>query len=158
MAELGQPLFVLGALGAGLAWPWSAEILALFGPRFALAAPALRWLLLASATVYAGAVLMTALVAAGRTRSILVIAASALAINLATNAVLVPLRASEGAGIATFVTEASVVLLAVLALLRGGVRGLGGRSAWLWLAAPLAFVLAAMLSSWLPIPRVPGLP
>ena len=156
VAQLGQPLAVLGALGAGLVWPWSAEILSLFGAGFALAAPALRWLLLASATVYVGAVSMTALVAAGRTRSILFVAVSALATNLVTNAVLVPLRASEGAGIATFVTEASVVLLSLLALSRGGVRGLGGAHAWRWLAGPLAFALAAALSSLLPMAHVAG--
>lgn len=144
--ELGQALggfvprlFALAALAAGLAAPWAGELLALFGEPFRSAAPSLRWLFVASALVYAGSGLMTALVAAGRTRSILVVALAALGVNLAANALLVPQLASEGAGIATALTEAAVVAGALLALHRGGAHGMFSQRPLLWALTPLAF-------------------
>ncbi len=144
--ELGQAvggfvprLFALAALGAGLAAPWSGELLALFGEPFRAAAPSLRWLLVASAFVYAGAGLMTALVAAGSARSILVIALAALGVNLLGNALLVPRFASEGAGMATALTEAAVVAGALLALRRRGAHGMLAERPLLWAGAALCF-------------------
>jgi O-antigen/teichoic acid export membrane protein len=96
--RLAWPLFAAGSAALGLAWPWAPEILALFRPDFASAAPSLRWLLCATAMVYLGAVLMTALVAAGARRAILLIAALALAVNLVANTLLVPRLGIEGAG------------------------------------------------------------
>jgi len=132
-------LFALAALGAGLAAPWAGEILALFGEPFRAAAPSLRWLLVASACVYAGAGLMTALVACGRARSILVIALCALGVNLIANTLLVPRFASEGAGMATALTEAAVVAGALLALRRAGAHGMLRERPLLWAAVPIAF-------------------
>ena len=49
-ARLGQPLFALGGLGAGLLYPRRAELLELlFGAPFRAGAPAFGWLLLAVA-------------------------------------------------------------------------------------------------------------
>ena len=144
--ELGQAvggfvprLFALAALGAGLAAPWAGELLALFGEPFRAAAPSLRWLLVASAFVYAGAGLMTALVAAGSTHALLSIAAAALGVNLLSNALLVPRLGSEGAGLATALTEAAVVGGALWALHRGGARGMLTLRPLAWALAPLCF-------------------
>ena len=144
--ELGQAvggfvprLFALAALGAGLAAPWAGELLALFGEPFRAGAPSLRWLLVASAFVYAGAGLMTALVASGSARAILVIAALALGVNLLANAVLVPRFASAGAGMATALTEAAVVAGGLLALRRAGAHGMLAQRPLVWAAAPLCF-------------------
>ncbi len=151
--ELGQAvggfvprLFALAALATGAAAPWAGELLALFGEDFRAAAPSVRWLLVASAFVYAGAGLMTALVAAGSVRSILRIAIAALAVNLAANALLVPRLASEGAGLATALTECSVGIGALWELRRLGARGMLRTRPLLWLAAPLCFGAAFLAS------------
>jgi O-antigen/teichoic acid export membrane protein len=138
-AKLGQPLFALAGLGAGLLAPWADELLGLFGPHMEVAAPSLRWLLAAVAVIHAGACLTTALVAAGRGRSMLGIALAALALNLAANAALVPRLGIEGAGIATLLTELCVAVLAGVVLHRAGAHA--GAHAWAWLGGPLGFAL-----------------
>ncbi len=65
------------------------------------------------------------------------IAASGLALNLAANAVLVPMMGIEGAGIATLLTELLVALLAARALERAGARS--SWRAWGWIGGPLLF-------------------
>jgi O-antigen/teichoic acid export membrane protein len=145
--RITRPLFAAGAFALGLAWPWAGEILAIFKPDFASAAPSLRWLLGATAMVYLGAGLMTGLVAAGARRAIFVIAALALAVNLAANGVLVPRLGIEGAAIATFATELFVAACATVALARLAVGSRVRLFTWPWIAGPLAFALAALLSS-----------
>jgi len=44
-------LFALAGFGAGLLWPWTDKLLALFGPGFDAAGPSLRWLLCATTTI-----------------------------------------------------------------------------------------------------------
>lgn len=150
VTRLSQPLFALACFGTGLAWPWTENLLALFHPSFVSAGSSTRWLLCATAVVYAGAGLMTALVAAGEMRAILRIAIVGLAANLIANTCLVPSIGIEGAGIATLITEVVVTLGAAHALGRGiqRERVLG------WCLGPLLFVLAAWLSSQLPLPHV----
>lgn len=149
VAKLAQPLFAAAGFGAGLLAPWSERILSVFGEHFPVAGPSLRWLLAATTTIYAGAGLMTALVAAGRTRSILVIAATALAVNLVANTWLVPTHGIEGAAIATLATEGSVVVLAFALLWRAGIDVARGGRLWGWLGGPAAFGLGAWASSLL---------
>jgi O-antigen/teichoic acid export membrane protein len=134
-------------------WPWTEEVLTLFGPGFEHAGPSLRWLLAATATVYAGSGLMTALVAAAQMRAILVIAAVALGVNVAMNMVLIPRMGLSGAGAATFVTEICVALGAAVALARIRVSVFRGVRVFGWLGGPVCFALAALLSSLLPIPH-----
>ncbi len=144
-ARLGQPLFAAAGLVAGLASPWTAQLLGLFGEHVATASASLRWLLAAVAVIHAGAVLTTALVAAGRGRSMLGIAAVGLALNLAANALLIPRFGIEGAGMATLATELIVAIGAASVLARGGVRT--PWRAWGWLGGPLAFAAGIALSS-----------
>ena len=145
-ARLAQPMLALGGFGTGLLWPWCDRLLALFGEGFERAAPSLRWLLLATATVYAGAALLTAVVAAGRSYKFLAIAAGGLVVNLAGNAWLVPQRGIEGAAIATLATELTVALAAGLCVfLTGRGRARGERPLY-WIAGPLLFLLARALS------------
>ncbi len=146
-AKLGQPLSAVAAFGLGLAWPWTGEILALFHPDFADAATSLRWLLAATAAVYLGACLMTALVAAGGRHAILLIAAVALGVNLAANTWLVPRLGIDGAALATLATEVCVVLGAALALARLGAAPWSAPRAWSWLAPVIAFPAAALIST-----------
>ncbi|MEW6072086.1 MAG: oligosaccharide flippase family protein [Planctomycetota bacterium] len=144
-ARLGRPLFPAACVGLGAMWPWSGRILAAcFGAEFAAAAPSLRWLLVAGAIVYAGAGWLTALVAAGRTRAVLVLTAGALALNVAGNLWLVPLRGAEGAAIATVATELLVTAGAFHLVRRAGAVPAGYPS--LWLAGPLLFAAAAYLA------------
>jgi O-antigen/teichoic acid export membrane protein len=151
VARISQPLFALACLGAGILWPWTERVLALFKPGFESAGTSLRWLLCATAVIYAGSGLMTALVAAGRTKSILAIAAIALGANLAANTVLVPAMGIAGAGAATLATEAVVTVGANLALARIGVRPFSGARGLLWLLGPTLFALGAWASSLLPL-------
>ncbi|MBJ03028.1 MAG: hypothetical protein CMK00_09180 [Planctomycetes bacterium] len=145
-ARLAQPLFALAGLATGIAMGFRAEVLALFGPDFPAAAGALAWLLPASALVYAGAALLTAVVATGRTTAVLVIAATALAANLLGNALLVPEYGIEGAAAATCATELIVVVGSTLALRSLGASPLGpGTHPLRWLAGPLLFALAHLL-------------
>ena len=156
VAKLSQPLFALACLGAGFLWPWADRILAIFGEEFSSAGGSLRWLLGATAIIYAGSGLMTALVAAGRMRSILAIAAVGLAANLIANTLLVPTMGIDGAGAATLATEAVVTIGANVALARIGVRPFAGARGLLWLAGPALFAFAAWMSSLLPLSRMLG--
>ena len=145
-ARLGQPLFAAGGLLVGLLLPWTGPLLALvFGERFRDAAPTLAWLLLAVWAIHAGAPLLTAVVAAGRTTAVLAIAALGLAVNLAGNALLVPRMGAEGAALATLATEVVVAVGAFAQLSRGSGRPFGARPAG-WLGGPAALGLAWALS------------
>ena len=147
--KLSQPLFALAGLGAGLLGPWAERILSIFGKDYSSAGESLRWLFGATAVIYAGSGLMTALVSAGKTRSILAIAATGLAVNLAANTVLVPAKGIVGAGIATLLTEATVTLGATIALARMGVRPFSGSRKLWWFAGPALFAIGAWVSSLL---------
>jgi O-antigen/teichoic acid export membrane protein len=149
VARLGQPMFAIAGLVLGLLTPWSAPLMRLFGEEFESASVSLRWLLGAAALVYVGAMFMTALVATGRTGLVLAVAAAGLLVNLAGNSWLVPIMGIDGAAISTFATEGIVVLGAALALLRTGVRRLGGVAAWRWLGGPLLFGVGWLASSYL---------
>ncbi|MEM6671398.1 MAG: oligosaccharide flippase family protein [Planctomycetota bacterium] len=107
----------IGAIGAGVLFPLRTRVLGLFGDEFVAASDALAWLLGAALLVHVGAPLLTAVVAAGRMRAVLAIAASSLALNLAGNAWLVPERSMDGAAIATAATEGFVAVAALVTLL-----------------------------------------
>ncbi len=149
VVSLAQPTFALAGLGAGLLWPFGGDLLVLLGGQehFRGAAPALGWLLLATATVYVGAPLLTGVVASGRSRSVLVVAVFALGVNVAGNTWLVPSMGIEGAAIATLVTEAVVALGAAISLWRAGASL--NRRPLAWTAGPLLFILGRVLSGWL---------
>ncbi|MDG1490463.1 MAG: oligosaccharide flippase family protein [Planctomycetota bacterium] len=102
--------------------PLRETLLGLFGEGFLAASHSLLWLLAAAFAVHVGAPLMTAVVAAGRSQTLLAIASAGLAVNLLGNALLVPSRGMDGAAIATFMTEAVVAALALLALVKGARR------------------------------------
>jgi O-antigen/teichoic acid export membrane protein len=150
--RLAQPMLLLGAFATGILWPWCEPILALFGKGFIEAAASLRWLLLATFVVYAGAALVTAVVASGRARTVMAIAGLGLIVNLATNAWLVPLHGIEGSGMATFATELGVAFAAAAALVWRGNSLSGRRRKWMWLLPPLVFWISSTLSALLPIP------
>lgn len=142
-ARLGQPLSAVAGLGCGLALPFAEPLLVgLFGPSFAAAAPSLQWLLGATAAVYVGATLLTAVVSLGRPRLVLAIAVGALALNVAGNTWLVPLHGIEGAAIATLATELAVVFASAAALARH-TSGFTRERPWAWLAGPVGFALGA---------------
>jgi O-antigen/teichoic acid export membrane protein len=109
----------------------------------------LKWLLCATVAIYAGALLLTSVVALGdKNRSMLAIAAVGVVINVAANAWAVPAMGIEGAGLTTFATEAFVAIAAACVLLRSGIS-LG--APWRWLGGPALFALGAWLSSMLPL-------
>jgi O-antigen/teichoic acid export membrane protein len=151
VARLAQPLFALAGFGCGLLAPWTEFLLRFFGERFEGAGPTLRWLLGAVTAIYAGAALMTALVASGRMRSILAIAATALGVNVIANFALVPRLGIEGAGIATLATESFVVVAGLVALRRARIDVLGGSRAFAWMGGPAGFALGWWISSLLPL-------
>lgn len=151
VSKLAQPLFALAGFGCGLLAPWSELLLSFFGERFTGAGPTLRWLLGAVTAIYAGAALMTALVAAGRMRSILGIAAVALGVNVAANFALVPRHGIEGAGIATLMTEGFVVIAGIVVLRHARIDVFGGSRALLWLGGPVGFAIGWWISARLPL-------
>jgi len=123
----GSLALASGALGAAVTatlFPLRAFVLGWFGEGFAEAEVALGWLLLAGFAVHLGAPLLTAVVARGAGRTVLVVSGVGLAINLAGNALLVPRIGMNGAAAATLATEAWVAAAALVALLRGD-RGRG---------------------------------
>ena len=157
--KLVPPLFAFAGLACGLVWPWSSQLLALFdriahdshasAASFGAAGPALKWLWCATVAIYAGALLLTSVVALGnRNQSMLWIAACAVVLNIAANTWAVPAMGIEGAGLTTFATEAFVAIAAAAVLARAGVK-LG--PAWPWLGGPVLFALGAWLSSLLPL-------
>jgi O-antigen/teichoic acid export membrane protein len=150
VARLAAPMFLIGGLATGTVWGLPEPILGLFGEgaSFTSAAPALRWLMLGGLAVYAGAPLLTALVASGSSTAVLRIAAIGLFINLLGNSLLVPRMGIEGAALATLVTEAWVVLGAAATLVKMGARPTVPGKAWLWLGGPLGFALGYGLSLW----------
>lgn len=145
--DLAQPLFALAGLGTGALWPFCEPLLRLFGADFVAAAPSLRWLLLACMAVYLGAPLVTAVVATGRSTSVLTVAATGLLVNVAANTWLVPARGIEGAALATFFTELVVAAGAAVALARAGSGLPLARRAWAWAVGPLLFLAARALGS-----------
>lgn len=145
-ARLAQPLFALAGLALGLLWGFCEPLLALFGAGFAAAGDTLRWLLLACLAVYVGATFLTAVVASGRARGVLGVAAAGLAVNLIGNSALVPRMGIEGAAAATLATEIAVVLGAAMVLARVGAHPLRSRP-WAWLGGPALFLLGATVSS-----------
>jgi O-antigen/teichoic acid export membrane protein len=157
VARLGQPLVAAAGLGAGLLAPQGGLLLSIFGPEFRAAAPSLAWLLAAAVCVHAGAPAMTALVATGRTGSVLRVAAAGLVVNLVGNALLVPRLGIDGAAIATLATEGGVVLGALIALSRAGVRGLGGAAPWRWALGPALFAAGWWISDALALEAWVGL-
>ncbi len=147
--RLGQPLFAGACLVLGALAPHAGEILARgFGEPFRAAGPAMVWLLAAAAAVHAGAVLLTALVGAGRTRAVLAVAALALVLNALGNTLLVPRLGIEGAAAATFGTELFVAA-AAFALLARGSSNLRRERPWMWAAGPALFGLAWSVSATL---------
>ncbi|HEX6885001.1 MAG TPA: oligosaccharide flippase family protein [Planctomycetota bacterium] len=143
-AELGRatralalPLVLGAALATGALLPWRAELLRLaFGPGFEAGATSLGWLLCALLPIALGATWLTAVIAAGRMRAALAVAAAALTVNLAANALLVPRLGAPGAALARLATE-STVALGALAVLRR-------IEAWP-LGAPKRFLLAPLV-------------
>ncbi len=143
---LASRLFLRACIPIGLDMPWGDLLLEAFRPGFGRAHLSLAWLLLAAACVYAGASLMTALVAAGARRAILRVALLALLINLAGNLLLVPRWGISGAGFMTFLTEAGVALLASVELRRLGAGEIFAPHARAWLLAPLALLGSGLVS------------
>ncbi|QDU85597.1 Polysaccharide biosynthesis protein [Planctomycetes bacterium Pla163] len=139
------PLTLLFAPVLGAVAAHGEEVLALvYGSDFRSSAPILLWLLAASAAVYAGAVLHTALVAGGSTRAALFVAASALVLNVGLNAWAVPRHGAVGAAATTCATELWVALasLAILARTDPSARD---RRGWMLLLAPVLFWLGTRL-------------
>jgi O-antigen/teichoic acid export membrane protein len=151
IVRIGPVLFALAGLGAGAVWPWTDELLERFREGFGFAGPSLRWLLCGMASIYAGSILLTAVVAAGLGKAKLRIQACGLVFNLLANAWAVPRMGIEGAGLTTFLTEALVAVGAGIALQKRGVP-VFARGRWLlWAGGPALFALAAWLSAQLPL-------
>jgi O-antigen/teichoic acid export membrane protein len=148
-ARLGQPLFALAGFGCGLVATWAEPLLVLlFGAPFAAAAPSLRWLTVAAALIYAGAVLLTAVVSLGRSGLVLRIAGGALLLNLLGNTWLVPRLGIEGAALATVATEAAVTVASAAVLARAA-PGFTRFHPWRWGLGPLAGALGLGLGQGL---------
>lgn len=138
--RMGPPMFLAAGVGAGILWPFADELLELFHADYSVAAPSMRWLLLAVMGIFASAVLQTSLVAVGRTGAVLISSITGLAVNVVGNAWAVPRYGVEGAAGATFATEVTVAVLA-FAQLRDH-RSAGPPVRILpWIAGPIGFLV-----------------
>ena len=150
--RLAPPLFALAGLGAGLLLPWTEPLLDLFQPGFGAAAgDSMRWLLGGMASIYAGSILLCAVIATGNNKAKLRIQACGLAFNLVANVWAVPAMGITGAGMTTCMTEALVAVGAAIALVKSGVPRFAHGRWLLWLGGPLMLGLGAWLSSLLPL-------
>jgi O-antigen/teichoic acid export membrane protein len=128
------PFAVLGLAAAG-------PVMRLVGgASFAGGANALRWLMFAGLASALDIVLGLALIAIDRNAQALWLNVAALAVNVATNVVVIPRYGAAGAGAATLVSELAVALVSLLLL----EHWTAGDSASLRLVAPVASVGAAV--------------
>jgi len=122
LAAIGLPLVVGGIV---LADPLMSL---LFGREFAVGGPMLRWLLLSVGLALAHGAYSVALLASGATRRELGIMATAAAVNVLCNLVLIPTYGARGAAVVTALSEGVALTLCVLAGRRAGwhtgVRGM----------------------------------
>jgi len=119
--RLMLPLAAVGAAVSAALYLASAQVIAaLYGAAFAPAAPVLRVLALAVAPIYAGFALTQGLMVTRRSGAYLRVALASVALNLALNAVAIPLWGASGAALATVVTELAVVGLCLRALATEG--------------------------------------
>jgi len=130
--RLARPLVLGGLAACVLPFAFPQALLELvFGPGFAGAAGPLRWLLAGAICVFAGAPYLTALVASGRSWSVAGITAAGLLVNAIGNRMWIPsegpLGGIEGAAVATFASEA-LVLVSSLLVLRRACRPAGMRA------------------------------
>jgi O-antigen/teichoic acid export membrane protein len=136
-ARLSRPLVlgsavVLGFLSTRCDWllAWT------FGEEFQAAAPSLEWLFAAAVAVHPGAVALTALVASGAQRSVLLITLVGVLGNAAGNAWAVGRYGAEGAAWTTFGTEVWIALASGAVLFGRHPKGRGALLSWVF-AAPL---------------------
>lgn len=93
----------------------------LYGSRYAVGAGAARLVVAAACLSAVGSLAFTTLVAIGRNRLYPLVTLLGLAVNVALNFWLIPLRSYEGAALATIITEILVVGLLAGAAVRLGV-------------------------------------
>ena len=111
----------LGVLVAVIA-PWL--LATVFGEPYRAAAPALRWLVVATVCLYLAMTGGNLLIASGRAKDNVVALAAGAAVNAALNLMLIPTRGIEGAAIATAVSFAIVLVITIVAVERHFRRGL----------------------------------
>lgn len=118
--QQGAAAVVWGAVFTVLTLAFFAEpvILLVAGPAFTAAAPLLRILSIALGVMFLGNFVSFSLVAAGRQRTLLIIAATGAVANVVLNLIFIPPYGAPAAALTTLVTEAIVALSASLAVLR----------------------------------------
>ena len=144
--RLAVPLTAAAAFAVGLVAPWSAQLVGLFGEEFASGGPALEVLLLAVVAVHAGAPLLTAVTASGRSRTVLALSALALLLNLGLNAMWVPSAGALGAARATLATETWVALASAACLVRAARPRPSAGLLLPWLAVPACWIAGRALA------------
>ncbi len=112
---------VIGAAVA-IAAPWLLS--AVFGEPYRAAAPALRWLVCATACLFLAMTGGNLLIAAGRARDNAVALAAGAVVNVGLNLLLIPTRGIEGAALATAASFAVVLVITLVAVERHFARGL----------------------------------
>jgi O-antigen/teichoic acid export membrane protein len=146
VSRLALPLLALGAGVAGFLSGAASFALELFGESFPAAESTFQYLLMALVFVHAGALLTTAIIATGQTRALLFITVAALLINVVGNAIAIPYMGIDGAAIATSLTEGSVVLFAIFALVRMGVNPARSIPLWFWPTLPAIAYLGSIFA------------
>lgn len=112
---------ILAALVAAVA-PWL--LATVFGEPYRAAAPALRWLVVASICLYLAMTGGNLLIASGRATDNVIALAAGAAANVGLNFLLIPTRGIAGAALATAVSFAIVLVITIVAVERHFRRGL----------------------------------
>ena len=96
--------------------PWLLSTV--FGEPYRAAAPALRWLVLATVCLYLALTGGNLLIASGRASNNVVALAAGAVANVSLNLVLIPARGVEGAALATAISFAIVLVITIAAVER----------------------------------------
>lgn len=152
-------LLMLSAPVVTVSWLAAGELLQIvFGSEYTSGATGFRILLSSAPFVFLFWFLRGTLVAMGRVRSLLLITAVGLLVNVLLNLILIPRYGLEGACVATLVAEAVLLAQAGRLVTGQGVRVVGRQSLSGFVIAgscvAIAMLLGKLLSGW----WTPGIP
>ena len=113
---------VLVGVAVSILAPWLLSTV--FGEPYRAAAPALRWLVVATVCLYLAMTGGNLLIASGRARDNAVALAVGAVTNASLNLLLIPSRGIEGAALATAMSFAMVLVITIVAVERCFARGI----------------------------------
>ena len=147
-------MLVTGLAGAGLAWCLASDLLVLvYGEQYRPGNAALEVLAWTMIPLFCNLVFSNMILALNRERAVVLIGAVALVLNVALNAIVIPLWRELGAAISTGISEIVVMFGYVIALRTAGVARPQGLSFLGFIGSALALLIPMLLvrdqNAWL---------